>query len=139
MPLNPTQNFLKKIEVDEENNKLYLTLSKLSTNPLIIDFNNKKMTLPSNKEKSFDKFMTVTFEYSKEKQAVVLKTFSYKKGKLEKAIKYIKVEELGKVKLTNFLNIYSNNYFKTSQKLINNDTNYIFPIPDFYKTCFFAS
>lgn len=132
---DPFQNFLKKIEVDEENNKLYLTFTRMQQSPLIIDFSNKKMTLPSHREKNFDKFMTVTFEYCREKKAIVLKTFNYQKGVLKKGLKYINVDDLQKVKLTNFLNIYSDNYFKTSKKLIDNDADYVFPIPDFYKKC----
>lgn len=135
----PFQNFMRKIEVDEENNKLSMTFSKMASHPLIIDFKNKKMTLPSNRQKDFDKFISVTFEYCKEKKAVIVKTFFYHKGKLNKGIKYLSLEEIKRVKLTNFLNIYSNNYFKTSKKLIENDEKYIIPIPDFYKTFFFES
>jgi hypothetical protein len=135
----PFRNFMRKIDVDEENNKLSMTFSKLAPNPLIIDFNNKKLTLPSNQQKDFNKFFTVTFEYCKEKKAVIVKTFNYNKGKLDKGIKYLSLEEIKKVKLTNFLNIYSDNYFRISKKLIENDEKYIVPIPDFYKTFFYES
>ena len=111
---DPFQNFLKKIEIDEENEKLTMTFTKFASHPIVFDFKNQKMTLPSRKEKAFDKFMTVTFEYCKEKKAVAIKTFNFNKKHLEKGIKYVNVENLQDIKMTNFLNIYSDNYIKTS-------------------------
>jgi hypothetical protein len=134
--LEPFQNFLKKIEIDEDNEKLTMTFTKFEANPIIFDFKNQKMTLPSNRQKPFDKFMTVTFEYCRESKSVLIKTFSYNNKHLDKGMKRIKIEDLKNIKLTNFLNIYSENYFKTSKKLIENNSSYIIPIPDFYKPCF---
>jgi hypothetical protein len=132
---DPFQNFMKKIEVDETNEKVTMTFTKLANSPIVIDFRNKKLTLPSNREKNFDKFLTVTFEYCREDRTVIVKTFRYYKGKFEKACKRLSIDDLKHVKPTNFLNIYSDNYFKTSKKLIENDSDYMFPIPDFYKLC----
>ncbi len=136
---NPFQNFLKKIEVDDSTNKLTLTFSKFADKPIIIDFNNQKMKLPSNIEKAFNKFITVTYEYLSDKKSVVLKTFRFDNGKLYKGIKYFNVDDLNHIKLTNFLNIYYNNYLKASKKIMENDSNYVYPVPDFYKNCLRAN
>jgi hypothetical protein len=132
---NPFQNFLKKIEVDDSTNKLTLTFSKFANKPIVIDFNNQKMKLPSNTEKAFNKFISVTYEYIADKKSVVLKTFRFDKGKLYKGIKSFDFNDLTHVKLTNFLNIYYDNYLKASRKITENDTNYVYPVPDFYKIC----
>jgi hypothetical protein len=130
---NPFQNFLKKLEVDESSNKITLTFSKFADKPIVIDFNNKKMRLPSNTEKTFNKFISVTYEYVENTKSVVLKTFRFDKGVLYKGIKCF--DSLDHVKLVNFLNIYYENYLKASRKVTDNDTEYVFPVPDFYKTC----
>jgi hypothetical protein len=132
---HPFQNFLQKMEVDEKESKLTLTFSKFNHKPVVIDFKSQKMILSSENQTSFKKFISVTFEYVKEKKAVALKTIRFNKGKLEKGIKYLSIDDAKHVKLINFLEIYENNYTKTSQKLVDNDADYVFPIPDFYRTC----
>jgi len=77
----------------------------------------------------------VTFEYCDEKKSVLIKTFRFHKKQLERGIKYINVENIKDFKLTNFLEIQSENYLKTSKKLIENDSAYVIQIPDFYKSC----
>ena len=63
--LSPFQNFLKKIEIDEENEKLTMTFTKFEASPIIFDFKNQKMTLPSKRQKTFDKFVTVTLSIAR--------------------------------------------------------------------------
>ena len=35
-----------------------------------------------------------------------------------------------------FLNIFEDHYAKASKKITDNDANYVYPVPDFYKNCF---
>ena len=130
---HPFQNFLKKIEMDETNNKLLLTFSKFASKPVEIDFKNQNVKLPSNKVTPFKKFITVTYEFVKDKKAVALKVFRFDNGKLYKGIKYFSSNELDKVQMINFLNLDYEKYMKASKKMEKNDTKYAYPIPDFYK------
>jgi hypothetical protein len=133
--VQPYRNFLKKIEVDETNEKLILTFTKFAKTPIVVDFKNKIMTFATKKRKPFNKFILVTYEYVQDKKAVALKTFRFDKDKLSRGIKYFKKEDMKNARLTNFLDIHDDIYDKASRKLIENDLNYIYHIPDFY-SCF---
>jgi hypothetical protein len=135
----PYRNFLKKIEVDETNEKLTLTFSRFADKPIVIDFKNKVMMLSPKQQKPFKKFLLVTYEYLHEQKAVALKTFRFDKEILFKGIKYFKLEDMKNIKLTNFLDIYDYNYEKASIKVMKNDLNYKYLIPDFYKSDLMAS
>jgi hypothetical protein len=131
--LEPFQNFMKKILIDEDNKILMLIFKKFESSPMIIDYKNRKMIFPSKKEKPFSRFFSVTYEYSSEMRSVIIKTFSYINGNFQKGIRYINAENPKGFKLVNFLNIYSDNYLRTSRKLIENDEDYKMPVPDFYQ------
>ncbi|MBP7497605.1 MAG: hypothetical protein KA792_08090 [Bacteroidales bacterium] len=129
------QNFLKKMEFNEENDQLKLVFSKFADKPVVIDFKKATMRFSNNSEKPFKKFFTVTYEYVQETKTIVIKTLKYIKGNFQKGIIEFNINDTEHLKLKNFIEIDSNNYMKTSKNIIEHNNSFSYMIPDFYKCC----